>query len=319
MEAWMQPNVQKLECEPDCALSYFSVQDDDIQHTCYQVFSGIHLIYEDVHTKNHDHYRILPDSCYSISHCRKGRMEKHWEDQFYYIAAGDLSIEKASSGKQSTFFPTQHYHGITILIDVNLAPPCLSCFMEDVLVSPEQIKNKFCSHSPVYLVRSLPEIEHIFSELYKVPETIRKGYMKVKVLELMLFLSAMKKQTGEFEKRTYTPCQKKLAQEISAYLLDHLSLHLTLEDLSQAFHVSGSQIKSAVKSVYGTTPGKLARAQKMGSAGHMLISTDLSVMEIANAHGYDNASKFASAFKSQMGLSPSNYRKKPRPHDHHFV
>lgn len=319
MEAWIPFNAQKIECGPDFNRLHFPVHTGNIQHTCYRVFSGIHLIYEDVHCKNHDLYRVLPETCFSISHCREGRMERHCEDQFYHIGGGDLSIKKENTGKQTSFFPSQHYHGISILIDVDRAPSCLSCFMEDVLVSPKHIMDKFCSPEPIYLVRSLPEVEHIFSELYKVPESIRKGYMKVKILELMLFLSAMEKQAGEFEKRTYTPCQKELAQKVSRYLGDHLSVHLTLEDLSRIFHVSGSQIKSAVKSVYGTTPSKLARTHRMTSAGHMLSSTDWSIMEIANAHGYDNASKFAAAFKAQMGQSPSSYRKKPQPLENKFV
>ena len=40
----------------------------------------------------------------------------------------------------------------------------------------------------------------------------------------------------------------------------------------------------------------------------MLEHTEESVIEIASKHGYENASKFASAFKSAKGLSPVKYR-----------
>ena len=40
----------------------------------------------------------------------------------------------------------------------------------------------------------------------------------------------------------------------------------------------------------------------------MLEQTDKSVLEIANSHGYDNASKFAGVFRSIKGMSPNEYR-----------
>lgn len=50
---------------------------------------------------------------------------------------------------------------------------------------------KFCANGGYFAARSSASVEHIFSELYSVPEEIRKGYFKVKVLELLLFLSAL--------------------------------------------------------------------------------------------------------------------------------
>lgn len=40
----------------------------------------------------------------------------------------------------------------------------------------------------------------------------------------------------------------------------------------------------------------------------MLEQTDKSVLEIANAHGYENASKFAGVFRKLKGMSPNEYR-----------
>lgn len=43
-----------------------------------------------------------------------------------------------------------------------------------------------------------------------------------------------------------------------------------------------------------------------------LMRTDKIVMEIANDCGYDNASKFASAFRKIMNETPLEYRKSHR-------
>lgn len=40
----------------------------------------------------------------------------------------------------------------------------------------------------------------------------------------------------------------------------------------------------------------------------MLEYTDKTVLDIAIEHGYDNGSKFASAFRSVKGINPAQYR-----------
>lgn len=56
---------------------------------------------------------------------------------------------------------------------------------------PGLLAEKFCCNGGGFAARSSPRAEHVFSELYSVPEEIRKGYFKVKILELLLFLSTL--------------------------------------------------------------------------------------------------------------------------------
>ena len=83
---------------------------------------------------------------------------------------------------------------------------------------------------------------------------------------------------------------------------------ITLDMASKKFHSSATNIKNAIKAVYGVSFYAFIKANKMESAAYMLEYTDKSVIEIANEHGYDNGSKFASAFQSVKGLTPSEYR-----------
>ena len=55
-------------------------------------------------------------------------------------------------------------------------------------------------------------------------------------------------------------------------------------------------------------PAAFLRAQKMHAAAELLRSTDRTVLDIAGQFGYDNASKFARAFRSVIGVSPNAYR-----------
>lgn len=291
---------------------YYLVESDgDVMMRYHGVFDGITLVYEDIHAENCTYRKIKNDNTFEIRHCREGRFEGNTTSGFFYMGPGDLSIYKSQNEIDEYNFPLHHYHGITIIIDIEKAPQCFSCFLKDVNVKPENLMNKFCKTTEAFVARSMPSIAHIFDELYSIPKCILEGYLKVKVLELMLFLSSIDTKTDEIVERSFSHNQKILAQNISSYLLDHIDCKITLEQLTDIFHVSGTQIKSSIKAVYGISLHNMIRIQKMQSAARLLQETDLTILEIAGRHGYDNASKFASVFKSYMGLTPKEYRNKP--------
>ena len=55
--------------------------------------------------------------------------------------------------------------------------------------------------------------------------------------------------------------------------------------------------------------GAVLRQRLPCRGGELLRRSDESVLAIAGQLGYDNASKFARAFRQVMGVSPSDYRK----------
>ena len=166
---------------------------------------------------------------------------------------------------------------------------------------------KLCPGGTVFTARSSRRVKHVFSELYAVPEDIRKGYLKVKLLELLLFLSTLSPEDGQTP-HGCTSTQVTLAKQVKACLLAEPDRTLTLKSLSQQFNVSEAQIKSSFTGVYGMSPAAYARSQRMHGAAALLRETDRTVLDIACQFGYDNASKFARAFRDVIGVSPREYR-----------
>lgn len=286
----------------------FEMSEGRIRRTSYHVFPGIELVYNSIHVQSVEDTVTFGGNVIEICHCREGRMEFNLQDEFCYITPGDIIIVRARDIKGASYFPIGHYHGISVFIDVDRAPKCLSCFLDDVNVEPKSLAEKFCKAKQCFIARSNPSFEHIFSEIYSVDEKIRTGYLKIKTLELLLLLSAMDIKQDEYDTRAVSDAQVTLAKEISEYLTEHMDDRFTLEQLSEYFHVSGTQIKTAFKAVYGVSFYSYIRTQKMESAAYMLEYTDKSILEISGEHGYDNASKFANAFKTVKGITPTEYR-----------
>lgn len=108
----------------------------------------------------------------------------------------------------------RHYHGLIVRVDVQQTPHCLSCILQDVNVQPQLIAKRFCSRREHFIVRSNPSFEHIFSEMYAIPDAIKEGFAKIKVLELMLFLSVFDTQEAEWSRLSLPPSQVHLAKSV---------------------------------------------------------------------------------------------------------
>ena len=302
--------IQTVEhCE---SFSIYRSQDStgDCEVTVYPVFSGIELVYYDVHMQSCDINLAKEREMLIITHCQEGRIEFEYKNgEYLYLASGDLSIQKNTENIRHRYCPLSHYHGVSVAIDMNRVPRCFSCILDDVFVSPEELEMKFCSEKPYSIMRENISIEHIFSELYSVPENIRKGYHKVKVLELLLFLSGLEYKGESEERRYFSRSQVTAAKEAKKYLLAHLDEHITITELADMLGISPTSLKICFKGVYGDTINGYITNYKMQKAAALLKNTDKSVLEIAGIVGYNNGSKFAGAFRKVMNKSPNEYRK----------
>ena len=274
--------------------------------TLYPVFPGMELMYRDIHARSCREEREGPGERLEIHHCLEGRVEYRQNGRYFYLAPGDMVVARASSLPQGSRFPTGHYHGIVVVIDPAAAPECLSCILSDVEVRPTALMEKLCPGGTVFTARSSRRVKHVFSELYAVPEDIRKGYLKVKLLELLLFLTTLTPTAQPAH--GCTAAQVTLAEQVRSCLLAEPDRTVTLRALSDRFGVSEAQVKASFTGVYGMSPAAYARSQRMHGAAALLRETDRTVLDIACQFGYDNASKFARAFRDVIGVSPREYR-----------
>ena len=121
----------------------YSGAEGSYRVTSYNVFPGIELIYNDISLCEHDFRPEEGKALLEIHHCRSGRMECRIGADFFYLAPGDLSISLSDGAISHSSFPTGSYEGVTIRINGKDAPRCLSCFLADVNVQPDALREKF--------------------------------------------------------------------------------------------------------------------------------------------------------------------------------
>ncbi|MBE6636907.1 MAG: helix-turn-helix transcriptional regulator [Ruminococcaceae bacterium] len=301
--------VSKQACQDGATTYSFVDNNGDSQMKIYNLSPGIKLTHHSVHTDRSYLGAAKKGNVIEIHHCREGRMECSYEDGYLYLMPGDLAIGIAERDTKEYVFPLRHYHGITITINTDIAPKCFSCFLKDVNVQPLKVAHKLCEESAWFIIRSKDYIEHLFSEMYSVPCGNAKGYYKIKVLELLLVLSGIDPNENRLNTYTLSGSQVELAKRAASYIADNMDSSISVALLSQKFHVSATHLQNAFKGVFGVPVFSYIRIHKMNAAALQLVRTDKTVMEIANECGYDNASKFASAFREIMNETPLDYRK----------
>ncbi len=278
---------------------------------CYAVFPGAYLSYNDFHMQSCDSEFKANVELFCIDHCREGRIEQDMGNGAYsYLEAGDLKIDNRKRHDTHFEFPLCHYHGITVTLYMEQAAKTLSSELSGFSIDLYALQRKYCSERDLYMIRGQGAIEHIFSELYTVPDRIRKPYFKLKVLELLLFLDALEIPADREERPYFYKSQVEKIKAIQAYMTANVQKHYSLKELSTRFDIPLTAMKACFKGIYGTSIFAYMRAYRMNRAAVLLrTGREKNIAEIAGQVGYESPSKFAIAFKEVMGKSPLEYRK----------
>lgn len=278
--------------------------------TIYHVFSGVDVIYNDMHLGYCNKNPHILDRVIEINHCAQGRYECSFDDSNYcYMTPGDMSIVSQTYKKKDHCFPGRHYHGLTILIKPEEIGDELQSLLERLEIDLAFLWDKISGAGTCHIMRANERIEHVFSELYHVREEKRSGYLKIKLLEILFILSDLQFDSIEIPRVCLTRKQADAIKGIHDFMIEHIMEHYTLEELSQRFDLSLSLMKKNFKEVYGNSIYAYLRNYRMQMAEQLLQKADLNISQVAETVGYANPAKFSAAFKKAKGIAPKAFQK----------
>lgn len=103
--------------------------------------------------------------------------------------------------------------------------------------------------------------------------------------------------------------QDEVIRQVHDLLTVHMEKRWTVEELARMFLMNPTTLKDSFRSAYGNSIAAHIREHRMERAAELLLSTDLSLGEIALEVGYTSQSKFTAAFKEYYHMLPRDYRK----------
>ena len=279
--------------------------------TVIPLYPGIDLCYLTFSTNSFSvHHKALPHII-QINYCKAGQIVWEMKSQNrIYLNPGDFSLHTMKACTDSVLtFPKDIYEGLSIYIDlqeVSGNPPELlsdSSIFETIL--PKIFHE---NDAPVFLAGN-EQTENIFSAFFNQPEELKLPYQKIKTVELLLYLGKTELASSQ-QLSEYKTEQIRVVREIHNQLTRHMEQRITIEELSKKYLINPTTLKTAFKSIYGTSIAAHIKEHRMEQAAKMLKETDESIAEIARAVGYDSQSRFTAAFKTYFKVLPKEYRKK---------
>lgn len=85
---------------------------------------------------------------------------------------------------------------------------------------------------------------------------------------------------------------------------------VSVEDLAADMHLSRVQLYRKVKAITGSSPVELLRTARLNRGYQLLITSDLSISEVAYQVGFTSPSYFTKCFKDKYGMLPGEIREK---------
>lgn len=278
---------------------------------CYHLFPGIDLAYSTFQASTCTMRSKSMPNILEIAFCQAGRFECEYKHGYVtYLGEGDFAVSILSPEQEPPAFPIGYYDGIAIIVDMDITGSIFENIVEGVSIDLNELAHKFCAGHCCSVVKTPPNLLHVFQEICDAKDTAPMGYLRLKVLESFFLLSQMLPQESFETAAYYSAAQIKKVKALKAELMEHLDTKETLKSMAIRYGMSLTALKDCFKAVYGKPIHAFQREYKMQAATRLLVTTEISVAEISGRLGYENPNKFSTAFKEVLGLSPSEYRKK---------
>jgi iron complex transport system substrate-binding protein len=104
------------------------------------------------------------------------------------------------------------------------------------------------------------------------------------------------------------PQEKEVFDEIVSYLHDSLDKELTIDLICERFYLSKRQLYKLFKNNTGKTPMQYVQDARIAEAKKLIISTDLTLLQIAEKVGIYDYNYFIKLFKAKEGYTPKQFR-----------
>lgn len=99
-----------------------------------------------------------------------------------------------------------------------------------------------------------------------------------------------------------------IVEDTVAYIMEHLTEDLSLEDLAAQASLSPFYFSRLFKKETGFSPHSYLIATRVNHAKFLLRSSEASIKDICFSTGFASESSFCTTFKKATGLTPSEYR-----------
>lgn len=218
----------------------------------------------------------------------RGQLDWFVAEETYVVRPGEVVVVRPDE-----------VHGA---IDANLQP----CEIVAVHIAPEQLPKAL---SPFIQELTWTRIRHagISARVAEVFEAhrVRSRYFEEVIFALGTLLA---REIAEFEPDHLEQEESRLIRLAQRSLMGRDGIRPTVHEVANRLGVSAVWLHKLFVRETGASPGDWARAKRVAEAKRRLAKGVETNVEIAQDLGYSSGQAFATAFRKESGMTPSEYR-----------
>ena len=165
----------------------------------------------------------------------------------------------------------------------------------------------FQSAKPVLYIGFQESILKHFFEIIQLVKDEKSGHQQVcaanTILMLSKILSVIRNQ--EFAGKTI----ERTIRKACLYLRENVNTNVNIENLATELNVGYSYFRQMFRKYTGIPPTQYHLSLRIQKARELLVSSEMTIKEIANELGFESYFYFSRIFKDKTGKSPLEYRK----------
>ncbi|MCG8698766.1 MAG: response regulator, partial [Bacteroidales bacterium] len=177
------------------------------------------------------------------------------------------------------------------------------------------------SHIPIVLLTARSSVEHQQEGLQTgadayIPKPFDESILKMQIdnlvsTRLKIIQKAQNSNSITSKELTTNQIDNNFINNTNEIIIRELSNNdFRLEDLAKEIGMSYKSFQRKLKAITGNTPGEFTRTIRLNAASELLLTTKLSISEIAFKTGFYDVSHFGKLFKERFEMSASHYRNK---------
>lgn len=231
----------------------------------------------------------------------------HWHEhlEFHFIIRGEADVR---CGSRIVHFKENE----CLIINSNelhegIPKGSYECF--EFKLHPAFFDNKH------YLFEHLVKDDNVSTLMFKIIELYErqddasvflvKGYI-FQLISYLLEHYAIKDISENVARQNIEKLEK--MNTVASFMHNNYGSEITTESLAEMCHYNYSHFCHTFKEVFGMSANKYLLTIRINIASTLLLTTDMTITEIASVSGFADSNYFARVFKKETGLSPSGYR-----------
>jgi AraC family transcriptional regulator of arabinose operon len=264
----------------------------------HQLGAGLHVISLGWFPRARNHRMQRPDGCneFILIYCRKGKGWFEIDGQRHSLGQHEAllipGIKPHAYGadeKDPWSIDWVHFSG-------NAAVAYSSLLQPQEYVLPLQ------SHEA-------GKVEKLFRESCRVLSTGKTSRAMLYVSQILRHILGLLFFQGTTVRKGFSKCVAHDLSESIQFMRGNLRRSLSLKELSKQAGLSSARYSALFREQTGVSPVEHFIRLRMQAACHLLDTSSMSVKEVADQLGYDDAYYFSRVFRKTIGYSPLAYRR----------